>query len=495
MNQNIYQSFATIYQSTDSSTGDQFKLVRHFYYDREDEEDEEDDDENEEKIKDIDIHEDAEHGIKSFTIDIDIPLQQKKKVTQKKKSKETSTLKPTRQTLLKHKFHIKEESYDEYEDEITDEDNTSPSKHHIIPFQSKKYSSSRKYKKPIHYCNFHCDVVFYYHIKKDNNEMSEEYNYDNYKLKSFYGEDLEINGLDDDFMQYSEEVNSYQKVPLALKKNYFDIEFQFFNLFSIHIPHQTNKIGLGDYLKKLWLKNTNISVYDSIQNFLLNRFYIMDTYMKQEYPLSHEISLQDFINRNMTKELNIDEELRYSIGKYNFDYSILNRAPTDSLHEIGIFMKILYIFMMILDRTTPLEDEECKEMEFENELRFSKIPSNEKKELQHSILHMKSIFHSLQSQFDKTNEIDKTCLNEIMNEKESIYFGMKIKLFNRYMKEWFHKYYYQIEKKETEYIHFYEESKKEFHEMDLQKDFMKYYAWSNILHEMNSITGNLLQFS
>ena len=79
MNQNIYQSFATIYQSTDSSTGDQFKLVRHFYYDREDEEDEEDDDENEEKIKDIDIHEDAEHGIKSFTIDIDIPLQQKKK--------------------------------------------------------------------------------------------------------------------------------------------------------------------------------------------------------------------------------------------------------------------------------------------------------------------------------------------------------------------------------------------------------------------------------
>jgi hypothetical protein len=63
------------------------------------------------------------------------------------------------------------------------------------------------------------------------------------------------------------------------------------------------------------------------------------------------------------------------------------------------------------------------------------------------------------------------------------------------MKEWFHKYYYQIEKKETEYIHFYEQYKKEFNQMDLQKDFMKYYAWSDILHEMNSITGNLLQFS
>jgi hypothetical protein len=477
MNQNIYQSFATIYQSIDSTSGDQFKFVRHFYYDKEDDNEEEEDEE--ENDKNIDIQENEETGMKSITIDIDIPLQQKKK--HKMKSKEKSTVKPSRQFIQKSK--PKEET----DDDFTDEENTQ-----LVPFKPKKYHSSfHKMKKPIHYSNFHCDVVFYYHIKKDNNEMSEEYNYDNHKLKSFYGEDLDTNTLDDDFMQYSEEVNSYPKVPLTLKKNYFDTEFQFFNVFSIHIPHQIEKIGLGDYLKQLWLKNTNISVYDSIQNFFLNRFYILDNYMKQEYPLSHEITLQDFINRKIHKEFTMDEDFHSSIGKYNFDYAILNRASTDSLHEIGVFMKIIYIFMMILDRTTPLQDEELHEMEFENELRFSKIQLNEKKELQHSLHQMKLMFHSLQSHFDKKNEMEKECLEKMVEEKEGIFFGMKIKLWNRFMKEWIHKYFYQMENKEFAYLQFCEKIKTNLQ----QTDFIQYYQYSDIYHEMNSITGNLLHFS
>ena len=64
INHNIYNSFVTIFQYENLQNGNQYKMIRHFYFDKEEEEEDIEDEENKEEFEDIEEEEEEEKEIK-----------------------------------------------------------------------------------------------------------------------------------------------------------------------------------------------------------------------------------------------------------------------------------------------------------------------------------------------------------------------------------------------------------------------------------------------
>lgn len=525
---NIFNPFLTIFQYDDPQSGNQYKMIRHFYYEFPEDEDEDDDEEEKENEEEDDEYEDIEDeededeegGKKKgeMTIEFNLPLSYFMKnqnlMTQLENIKlEEDQKKANRKS--KKKTNTKKTSK-----EITLSNSRS-----VIPFSSSladKYQTHRYLfpkKKSLQYVNFHQDLVFYYYTSKDQNEFSEEYNYDNHKLKAYQGDDLEEKTLDDDFLEFSDEVNRMEKVPIEVSPDYFDVEFDIMNLFEIEIKDRNIQKPLGDYLKELWLSNSNISVFDSFSNFLLNRFFIMDKYIKMIHHIEDE-QIESFINMKISKEMDIDHEIIYYSGKLDLEFGINPRYSTPCLHDIGVFLKMIFQFLIILDRTSPQKEEEDEEEDivrgisdeeddeiFENEIRFYPILEAEETELQDTVENIHEVIQSFCLMM-KENTQSETKLNQILesveNDMKDIYFGVKVKLFSFYMKEFFHKFYYDKIMKKSDYVEYHQELIEDFKklkkyetldEKELEQILLKWIELGNISSMSQTILGNLFQIS
>ena len=82
----------------------------------------------------------------------------------------------------------------------------------------------------------------------------------------------------------------------------------------------------------------------------------------------------------------------------------------------------------------------------DHELRFREIHPNEETELQDTIENIHHVIHSFQEKLalglEEKKESEKEFLQLLHDEMPKIDFGIKMKLFNEYMTEWLHTFYY-----------------------------------------------------
>ncbi len=530
INNNVYNSFQTILQLEDSNTGNQFKMIRHFYfYDEEmlQNEDEdiiymeggEDEDEEDDGFEDIDEGDDEEEDDpkskkkkNNQVIEMKIDLRNSKRlealsktlskrssVEQNKKDKKiNSTIQKKLESLKNEKGKGKEK-----------EKEKKKKKDDPLSLYLKDHFKSLTQRKE--FVDFNQDITFYYYIKEDQNELCEEYNFENHKLKSYQGDDLPDKTLDDYFLEHCEEVNTFDKIPIYLEKDYFDHEFSMFNLFKIDF--QGEKRPLGDYLRGLWNSNGNLSVFDSFLNYILNRILIMDKYIKMTENKEDDQWIE-YMNIKLDKEMDMNKEIQFYSGKLDLQFGIDNKIA--SIHEVGVFLKIIFTFILILDRSTPHkievenedhEDEEDEEegvieVEIENELRFHPILKNEKGELEETIDNVNDVIGSFFVHHSEHKDI-KQILHEFNDDYNTILFGLRLKLFNEYMLEYLHKMYYNKTIKKSNFVSYHQEIMSDFKKIltpniddkEIDSIIIKWSDLSDIQNMYKTIVGNIIQLS
>ncbi len=542
---NIYDSFITIYQYENIKNGNIFKYLRHFYYYEPGMDDEEEYDENlenddiendidyedAEEESDIDNNDKNKKENKKNQIRIEItPIFKNKNGKNKykesndkndKNNKNDKNDKNNKNTKNKKKNNRKDDNNElNNKKEINRKSLLNKLKVPLLKDIEKKITKPKKY------IDFNHDVTLYYFIAKDKNEFVEEYGYENGKLKYYEGNDLE-ESLDDTFMQHCDDLHQIEKVPVLLSKDYFDHEFTLLNMFKIE--QKKEKIGLGDFFKKLWVENGNISIFDSYLNYILNRFLLLDKFIKLNKKDEEDDDINNIIQQKINKELDIDQDFLYYIGKLDLDYGIINRSKYSSFHEIGVFLKIVFIFLTFLDRTSCLSDEEEKEEEFYNELRFYDIQDSERGEFEEVLENLSTTFESFFDIDDsEDNELD---FNNIKNLKvipyekidnleiqkdilpkhiklffekdyESILFGIKIKLWNEYMTEYLNKMYYdKTFNKKSSFINCYDEFindvklliQRKYDAKTLENILMKWEEYKDIHTLYETIVGSIIR--
>ncbi len=554
---NIYDSFITIYQYENIKNGNIFKYLRHFYYydpsmDEEeiiDEEYDEEKDENDIDYIDEDgqsLEEENKKESKKNQIRIEItPIFKNKNKNKKNNNTKENLSKDSDESKkdkkLKNKKNKNKNTKNDNEDKLEENKKIKKSIFNKLKVPLLK-DIERKITKPKKYIDFNHDVTLYYYIANDKNEFVEEYGYENGKLKYYEGNDLE-ESLDDTFMQHCDDLHQIEKLPIFLTKDYFDHEFTLFNMFKIE--QKKEKIGLGDFFKKLWIENSNISIFDSYLNYILNRFLLLDKFIKMNKKEEEDDDINNIIQKKISKELDINQDFLYYIGKLDLDYGIINRAKYSSFHEIGVFLKIIFIFLTFLDRTTCLTDEEEKEEEFYNELRFYDIQESERGEFIEVFENLSNTFESFFDiddsddneldfnniknlkivPFEKIENIDKDNLQnnsddsvnsqsintqilpkhiQLFFEKdyEHILFGIRIKLWNEYMTEYINKMYYdKSSNKKSSFINCYDEFINDIkiliqHKYDnkiLENILMKWEEYKDIHTLYQTIVGNIIR--
>lgn len=539
INNNVYNSFQTILQLEDSNTGNQFKMIRHFYfYDEEmlqDGGDEDmiymeggnEDDEDEEGEEEFDDEEEEEDDDKKnskknkHVIEMKIDLRNSKRlealsktlskrgsVEQTKKDKKmNSMIQKKLESLKNEKGREKEKDKKKKKNEKEDP---------LAFYLKNRYSNIQSLSKKKEFVDFNQDITFYYFIKEDQNELCEEYNFENHKLKSYQGDDLPDKTLDDYFLEHCEEVNTFDKIPIYLEKDYFDHEFSMFNLFKIDF--QGEKKPLGDYLKGLWIANGNLSVFDSFLNYILNRILIMDKYIKMTENKEDDRWIE-YMNLKMDKEMDLNKEIQFYSGKLDLQFGIENKIA--SIHEVGVFLKIIFTFILILDRSTPHkleveskedegdedEDEEDDnfediEEEVENELRFNPILKTELGELEETIENVNQVIGSFFVHHSEHKDI-KQILHEFNDDYNTILFGLRLKLFNEYMLEYLHKMYYNKTIKTSNFVSYHQEIMNDFKKIltpnvddkDVDSIIVKWSDLADIQNMYKTIVGNIIQLS
>ena len=525
---NIYDTFITIYQYENNKNGNILKYLRHFYYydpNEEEEiiegEDEEGDESNENDIEYIDSYEEDED---------DNEDDKNKKNSKNKKSKNkkgeirieiTSIYKNKDNKKIEKQKNIKD---NENKDNKKEKNKKNKNKNNIKSSLSllKRVPLLKDITKPKRYIDFNHDITLYYYIANDKNEFVEEYGFENAKLKYYEGSDLE-ESLDDTFMQHCDDLHQIEKKPLFLTKDYFEHEFSLFNLFTIE--NKKEKIKLGDFFNKLWIENGNISIFDSYLNYILNRFLLLDKFIKINRNEEEEDDIQYIIQKKINKELEIDNDFLYYIGKLDLDFGINNRSKYTSFHEIGVFLKIVFIFLTILDRTTSLTDEEEKEEEFYNELRFYDIQDAERGEFEEVLDNLSSTFESFFDSDDNESDDDinnieekelslipysKNLENKPLNDSirlffekdvKSILFGIRMKLWNEYMTEYINKMYYDKKTNKSSFIKYYDDFiedikkliKNNYNLKELESILIKWEEFKDIHTLYNVIVGNIIR--
>ena len=492
LNNNIYNSFMTIHQSGfhNSKSNDDFRMVRLFYYFDEEE-------------YEMDIVEDEEY------IDIKDLM---------KKGKMQGNLKNSI-LLLKDKGEEDEKDEDEDDDEEKKEE-TNRKNNDKLKMNNKKNKMMKKdnniknkktnkkeNKKEIfnkwkkrnkNYIDFNQDITFYYYIDKDNNELIEEYGFENNKLRIYEADDLEEETIDDIFMEHCEDIYNTEKIALNLSEDYFDYEFEIWNI--LKIDNKVEKTGLGEYLRLLWKSNRSISNFDKYLNYIVNRIIIMDKYLK--YINDEEDSdVIKYLKMNINKENDIDQETKLFMGKLDLEFGIVDKWKYTGIHEVGVFLKNLLNFMIILDRTTASREREDRD----NELRFDEIKNIEYNELEDVIGNFTDLMDSilLDERYMREDNEQKKMIEELKPDIESILFGMKIILLNRYMSEHLNEYYFNIEynEKDSLYVKKYDEIKDDFkmilqnkmEEKELEKIIMKWNYLSDIREFYDLIVGNIIK--
>ncbi len=493
INHNIYNSFVTIFQYENLQNGNQYKMIRHFYFDKEEEEDiEDEEEEGEEEYEDIEENEEEEIKEDKKKVSIRMNLLGEKRNKELEKIMKVLQTKEVKVGKIKGKEKEEKKSKKQIE----------------IPVRWVQRTKK--------YVNFNQDITFYYFIKEDQNEIWEEYNYENHKLRSYQCDDLEGKSLEDYFMEHSEDIHQTEKIPLYLSDDYFDVEFNILNLFKMKVPNQSEEEYLGDYLKRLWKSNTNISVFDSFMNFILNRIGIMDKFLKIAQN-KEKIDIEEFLKHRVPKEFDINQELIHYSGILDLDFGIRSIPNMESsLHEVGVFLKIIFNFLLILDRTTPhmeMNEEEQKELEsgaiemIDHELRFREIHANEETELQDTVENIQNVIHSFQDKlktdFEEKTEIQKEFLQLLHDEMDKIDFGIKIKLFNEYMTEWLHTFYYDRKIPKSSFALYHQQLIQQFKilkdqskwekEKEVENIFLHWISIGDIQSVYKNIVGNLIQ--
>ncbi len=553
---NIYDSFITIYQYENVKNGNILKYLRHFYYYDPNDDDEENDDEEENFKKDDennidyleeeDEDENEEKG-KKGEIRIEItPIFKKDKTKKGKNKKEQIKNKKEKEEDKKEsKKDLKKETKIK---ESKDAKETKDSKKNVKEFKRLMNlpklnlpllkDIEKKITKPKKFIDFNHDITFYYYISDDKNLFVEEYGYENSKLKYYEGNDLDEE-LDDTFMQHCDDLHSIEKRPIMLTSDYYDHEFGLFNLFEIE--NKKERKGLGDFLKKLWMENSNISIFDSYLNYIMNRFLLLDKFIKINRKEEEDNDIQYIIQKKINKELDVDQDFLYYLGKLDLDFGIINRSKYSSFHEVGVFLKIVFIFLTILDRTTCLTDEEEKEQEFYNELRFYDIQEVEKGEFEEVFENLsntlESFFEIDDDEDEEEGNNDKKEIDSNINPKrdienlklipyekidslniqmeilpkhiklffekdvKSILFGIRMKLWNEYMMEYLNKMYYdKTINKKSSFIKCYDEFindiklliQHKYDEKVLENILMKWEEYKDIHILYNTIVGNII---
>ncbi len=532
---NIYDSFITIYQYENNKNGNILKYLRHFYYydpNEEEEilegEDEEGEESNENDIEYIDSYEEDEDDDKNKKnsknkkgeIRIEITPIYKKGFNQKK-NKSNDKKEEGKSLEQKDKKEFKNKNDKRDKKDKNNLKNIKPLLSSIKKIPLLK-DIQRKITKPKRFIDFNHDITLYYYIANDKNEFVEEYGFENAKLKYYEGSDLE-ESLDDTFMQHCDDLHQIEKKPLFLTKDYFEHEFSLFNLFTIE--NKKEKIKLGDFFNKLWIENGNISIFDSYLNYILNRFLLLDKFIKINRNEEEEDDIQYIIQKKINKELEIDNDFLYYIGKLDLDFGINNRSKYTSFHEIGVFLKIVFIFLTILDRTTSLTDEEEKEEEFYNELRFYDIQDAERGEFEEVLDNLSSTFESFFESDDNESDDDinnieekelslipysKNLENKPLNDSirlffekdvKSILFGIRMKLWNEYMTEYINKMYYDKKTNKSSFIKYYDDFiedikkliKNNYNLKELESILIKWEEFKDIHTLYNVIVGNIIR--
>ncbi len=495
----------TIHQMDDLQNGDRFKMIRQYTIgdDYDDEEDDEADDTNDQVIKidkknimdlfknskqpkaskknnahhDIEITYEIKHGDDDSSSDGYSSEDEKTPKTNKKQNNNKKLNKKNKQKLKEKILQT-------------------------LPY-NKKINNKRIKNIPKNYVNFQQNITFYYYIDADNNEFYEEYMYENNKLKFYEADDIEDQTLEDYFMEHSEDVHSSQKIPIELSENYFDQEFSIFNTFTI--TTQNERLHLGDFLKNLWKQNGSISVFEPYFQYILNRFLLMDKFVKISYDNDDE-NIHDTINKKIPKELDIDSEIIFYSGRLNLEFGINNsnkhsiQHKYSSIYEVGLFLKILFQLLSLLDRSTPISLTDILLLQNQNELRFHDIPDGEKGEFEDTINNIEEVIISLQNSPNKITEYESIYEN-FLSDIPSLIFGIKVKLFNLYMLEHFNLYFYNISKPKNNFAKYYTELTNDFKKIidpntdkkDLESIIIKWEELKNIKSISTTILGNIIQ--
>ncbi len=533
---NIYDPFVTIHQIEENKNGNIMKFIRHFYYydesmedieNLEDDGEEEDFEEDENDVQyddDIDTEEkDKKGNVGKIHIKITPIYANKKEQKIKNKKDSLEIKKENKENKIQKKQSVKK-----------DEKNVKEGK------RNKNFplllNYSKKITKPKRYVDFNQDITFYYYIANDKNEFCEEYGYENCKLKYYEGTDLDDKSLDDAFMEHCDELHSMEKAALTLTNDYFDHEFMLFNLFTIENKKLENKnknIKLGDFFKKLWIQNSNISSFDSYINYIQNRFILVDKFIKLNSQKlkknNEENNILEIMQQKINKELDMDLDIMYYLGKLDLDFGINNSNFTENqIQEIGKFLKIIFVFLNILNRTVALTDEEeeqnvNQEDDFYNELRFYDILESEKGEFEEVF---ENLSESIESFFDsdiidsnkdsnqlvviKEDSLDSINPLEVLpnhikhfykNDLDAILFGIRMKLWNEYMEEYLNKMYYDKSfMKKSQFIKYYDEYINDIkilisHKYDnkiLENILIKWEEFKNINSLYTIIVGNII---
>ena len=189
-----------------------------------------------------------------------------------------------------------------------------------------------------------------------------------------------------------------------------------------------------------------------------------------------------------------------------------------SLHEVGVFLKIIFNFLLILDRTTPhmeINEEDVEEMKngaieiMDHELRFREINTNEETELQDTIENISNVIHSFQeklkSEMNEKSESQKEFLQLLHDEIPKIDFGMKVKLFNEYMTEWLHTFYYDKKTPSSSFVKYHQQLVQQFKilkdpskwekEKEVENIFLHWISMGDIQSVYKNVVGNLIQLT
>ncbi len=504
---NIYNSFMTIHQMDDLRSGDRFKMIRQYTIgdDYDDEEGEDQEDNNEQIIHidkkniidlfknpkqpkaskknnahhDIEITYEIEHGDDSSSDGYSSEDEKTPKVNKKNIKNNANNNKKNKKNMKKLKEKI------------------------LQSLPNKKFNHKKIKNIPKNYINFQQNITFYYYIDGDNNEFYEEYLYENNKLKFYEADDIEDSTLEDYFMEHSDDVHSAQKIPIELCENYFDQEFSIFNTFTITTANE--RLHLGDFLKNMWKQNGNISVFEPYFHYMLNRYVLMDKFVKLSYD-NEEESIHDIINKHIPKELNIDSEILFYSGRLNMEFGIDNsnkhsiQHKFSSIYEVGVFIKILFQLISLLDRSTPISITDILLLQNQNELRFSDISDGEKGEFEDTIVNIEDVIVSFQNSPNKISEYE-SIYEHFLSDIPSLLFGIKVKLFNLYMLEHFNEYFYNVSKPKLNFAKYYTELTNDFKKIidpntdkkDLESILIKWEEIKNIKIIASTILGNIIQ--
>lgn len=277
------------------------------------------------------------------------------------------------------------------------------------------------------YYDLYNKYYIYNYDFKDNNPYEEIIVYKNNKLEKYFCEDSINNKIwKDNFINNINNINSKFTFDNLNKinENYFDLEFSILNIFN---NHDKKNRKFGNYFKTIWKKNYKNKDFSNpvlkyYLNFFMKTLIDIDKYLKKENNYNN-------IN-NISKELNVDSEIIYLIGNLNYKYGINEDKSKFAIKQVGIFIKLLTLFLNITNRLIPsknnnyeikfnLDDYKVYNLKFKNKTKY-----------------INNIY----------NEFNYESLNN-ENKKyiDNVALGLKITLFNKYFSFHLNKYFYNFD--------------------------------------------------